>query len=107
MQYAIMVLLFEIVPGAGIEPAQHCCHWCLRPARLPIPPSGQLNWTAKIEKNPLTTNSDSYRNAKFLRKARKELKSPILPLSPSTLQFQNYLPDCQFYSLLIKPALTV
>jgi hypothetical protein len=28
------------VPGAGIEPAQHCCHWCLRPARLPIPPSG-------------------------------------------------------------------
>jgi site-specific DNA recombinase len=33
------------VPGAGIEPAQHCCHWCLRPARLPIPPSGrQLLW---------------------------------------------------------------
>jgi site-specific DNA recombinase len=28
------------VPGAGIEPAQHCYHWCLRPARLPIPPSG-------------------------------------------------------------------
>ena len=28
------------VPGAGIEPAQHRCHWCLRPARLPIPPSG-------------------------------------------------------------------
>ena len=30
------------VPGAGIEPAQHRCHWCLRPARLPIPPSGHL-----------------------------------------------------------------
>jgi hypothetical protein len=30
------------VPGAGIEPAQHCCHWCLRPARLPIPPSGHF-----------------------------------------------------------------
>ena len=30
------------VPGAGIEPAQHCCHWCLRPARLPIPPSGRV-----------------------------------------------------------------
>ena len=29
-----------MVPGAGIEPARHCCHWCLRPARLPIPPSG-------------------------------------------------------------------
>jgi hypothetical protein len=34
-------LCLNIVPGAGIEPAQHCCHWCLRPARLPIPPSGQ------------------------------------------------------------------
>ena len=32
--------MFEKVPGAGIEPAQHCYHWCLRPARLPIPPSG-------------------------------------------------------------------
>jgi hypothetical protein len=31
-----------LVPGAGIEPAQHCCHWCLRPARLPIPPSGLI-----------------------------------------------------------------
>ena len=28
------------VPGAGVEPAQPCGHWCLRPARLPIPPSG-------------------------------------------------------------------
>jgi hypothetical protein len=24
------------VPRAGIEPAQPCGHWCLRPARLPI-----------------------------------------------------------------------
>ena len=30
-----------MVPGAGVEPARHCCHWCLRPTRLPIPPSGQ------------------------------------------------------------------
>ena len=34
-------LLF-FVPGAGIEPAQPCSYWCLRPARLPIPPSGHL-----------------------------------------------------------------
>ncbi|WP_303011006.1 hypothetical protein, partial [uncultured Alistipes sp.] len=20
----------EKVPGAGVEPARHCCHWCLR-----------------------------------------------------------------------------
>lgn len=31
---------FDIVPGAGVEPARYCYHWCLRPARLPIPPSG-------------------------------------------------------------------
>ena len=29
-----------IVPGAGVEPARILLHWCLRPARLPIPPSG-------------------------------------------------------------------
>ena len=28
------------VPRAGVEPAQVLPHWCLRPARLPIPPSG-------------------------------------------------------------------
>ena len=35
---------FEIypdsVPRAGVEPARELPHWCLRPARLPIPPSG-------------------------------------------------------------------
>ena len=31
------------VPGAGVEPARHCCHWCLRPTRLPIPPSGLIS----------------------------------------------------------------
>ncbi len=28
-----------LVPGAGLEPACPCRHWCLRPTRLPIPPS--------------------------------------------------------------------
>ncbi len=28
------------VPRAGIEPARTFVHWCLRPTRLPIPPSG-------------------------------------------------------------------
>ena len=44
------------VPRAGIEPAQHRCHWCLRPTRLPIPPSGlnrsTIPWSiasAKVE----------------------------------------------------------
>ena len=34
---------FFLVPGAGVEPARHCCHWCLRPTRLPIPPSGLIS----------------------------------------------------------------
>ena len=35
-------LCLKFVPGAGVEPARTCVHWCLRPARLPIPPSGQV-----------------------------------------------------------------
>lgn len=30
---------FLLVPGAGIEPAHGCPYRCLRPTRLPIPPS--------------------------------------------------------------------
>ena len=30
------------VPRPGVEPGWMLLHWCLRPARLPIPPSGQL-----------------------------------------------------------------
>ena len=30
------------VPRTGVEPARPCGHWSLKPARLPIPPSGHL-----------------------------------------------------------------
>jgi len=30
------------VPGTGVEPVRGLAHWCLRPARLPIPPPGQF-----------------------------------------------------------------
>ena len=33
-------LTLFLVPRAGVEPARMLLHWCLRPARLPIPPSG-------------------------------------------------------------------
>ena len=33
---------FNWVPGAGVEPAHPFGHWCLRPTRLPIPPSGPV-----------------------------------------------------------------
>ena len=36
------------VPRAGIEPARTFVHWCLRPTRLPIPPSGLIGSAAKI-----------------------------------------------------------
>ncbi len=29
------------VPGTGLEPAQPYDYWSLKPARLPIPPSGR------------------------------------------------------------------
>ena len=29
-----------LVPGTGLEPAQPYGHWSLKPARLPISPSG-------------------------------------------------------------------
>lgn len=32
----------DLVPGIGVEPIRYCYHWCLRPARLPIPPPGRL-----------------------------------------------------------------
>ena len=33
------------VPRAGVEPARVLPHWCLRPTRLPIPPSGLKSGT--------------------------------------------------------------
>ena len=51
------------VPGAGVEPAQPCGHWCLRPTRLPIPPSGLMcageHWDAKIRKIIHTSSGKS------------------------------------------------
>ena len=35
------LLLLVFVPRAGVEPARVLPHWCLRPTRLPIPPSGR------------------------------------------------------------------
>jgi hypothetical protein len=36
------VRTFLFVPRTGVEPARPCGHWSLKPARLPIPPSGRL-----------------------------------------------------------------
>jgi hypothetical protein len=32
----------KMVPGEGVEPSLPCGNWILNPARLPIPPSGQV-----------------------------------------------------------------
>ncbi len=46
----------SFVPGAGVEPARTCVHWCLRPARLPIPPSRRLKiGLAKIDNSFIYT----------------------------------------------------
>ena len=36
------------VPRPGVEPGWMLLHWCLRPARLPIPPSGQLEFVFRL-----------------------------------------------------------
>ena len=47
----INYLQIWFVPRAGVEPAQPRGHWCLRPARLPIPPSGPDRECKGIKKN--------------------------------------------------------
>ena len=42
-------LTLFLVPRPGVEPGWMLLHWCLRPARLPIPPSGHfLKCDAKV-----------------------------------------------------------
>ena len=41
-QKSIANAMLFCVPRAGIEPARYCYHRILSPARLPIPPSGQM-----------------------------------------------------------------
>ena len=36
-----------VVPGAGFEPACPFGQWCLRPSRLPVPPSGRARHSAR------------------------------------------------------------
>lgn len=48
-----------IVPRAGIEPARTFVHWCLRPTRLPIPPSGLIGSAAKIRQLLEVADTDS------------------------------------------------
>lgn len=31
---AVLSRLLTVVPRTGVEPVRHCCHWCLRPARI-------------------------------------------------------------------------
>ncbi len=44
------VYLLFLVPRPGVEPGWMLLHWCLRPARLPIPPSGHLCFSIAIAK---------------------------------------------------------
>ena len=42
VKYLIFKYLTRFVPRPGVEPGWMLLHWCLRPARLPIPPSGLI-----------------------------------------------------------------
>ncbi len=51
--YALIFILFVMVPGAGLEPAQRERRGILNPLCLPIPPSGrrQIKWRRVPESN--------------------------------------------------------
>ena len=70
-------LTTPIVPRAGIEPARTFVHWCLRPTRLPIPPSGLVRLGTKI-----------LQLLKVIHRQRK--RSTLLP----TLDYFKRCPDC-------------
>ena len=63
--FEIKALAFCWVPGAGVEPAHPFGHWCLRPTRLPIPPSGRLS--ACLDFVADETGADLLRIAKVLQ----------------------------------------
>ena len=44
-----------LVPGVGIEPTLHYWNWILNPARLPIPPSGQIHRISRVYSRVLGT----------------------------------------------------
>ena len=37
----------SLVRMTGLEPTRHCCHWHLKPARLPIPPHPRIPKTVR------------------------------------------------------------
>lgn len=45
------MLIFQLVPQAGLEPARQKRHRILSPACLPVPPPGQA-WSEKRDSNP-------------------------------------------------------
>ena len=42
---------YNMVPGAGLEPAQYCYRGILSPLRLPISPSGHSEWNHSLYNN--------------------------------------------------------
>ena len=54
--------VFFNVPEAGVEPARYCYHWILNPARLPIPPLGQIIAAPKV-KSFLAYTNESIENS--------------------------------------------
>ena len=55
----LIVSTLRLVPRAGVEPARVLPHWCLRPTRLPIPPSGLESGCKVTSFFPNTQISDS------------------------------------------------
>ena len=55
-------MLLLLVPRPGVEPGWMLLHWCLRPARLPIPPSGQLFFLIAVQRYGDLFNLPNFRS---------------------------------------------
>ena len=78
----IKYLAFYLVPRPGVEPGWMLLHWCLRPARLPIPPSGQLEIVnCQIIGHVFSKNIVSPAYHKFLTHLPTSPKESFLSLS--------------------------
>ena len=58
-----------MVPRRGLEPPRPLGHWYLKPARLPIPPSGHWSWWSGVYGQPRGLST------RFFQKNRPPRKS--------------------------------
>ena len=65
------------VPRVGIEPTSPWGHWCLRPARLPVPPSGHFTTFLNIPHQVECKNLNSFALIFFVVEPKSNFASEL------------------------------